>query len=209
MVGYASTDLARFVTAAGVLAHYVGDACQPLHSSYLSDGDPSRNPDGSPATSLLANGKGFGNGVHTAYEEAALNASVDSLIPGVQTAIGTGSHRLALVTGGRAAGFAAVKLMRSSRAKLAPMKLVEAYGALVIAKAQRQAPAILWQKFGKQTIARLAEGCRVLAMLWDSAWVEGKGTATPEAIKPSRLKQIYESQSFLPSVALGQIDQYL
>jgi hypothetical protein len=209
MVGYASTDLARFVTAAGVLAHYVGDACQPLHSSYLSDGDPSRNPDGSPATAPLSNGKGFGNGVHTAYEEAALNAAVDSLIPGVETAIGTGSHRLALITGGRAAGFAAVKLMRSSRAKLAPMKLVEAYGALVLAKTQRQAPSLLWQKFGKQTIARLAEGCRVLAMLWDSAWVEGKGTAAPEAIKPTRLKQIYESQSFLPSVALGQIDQYL
>ena len=29
-----------FLCAAGVLAHYIGDACQPLHISYLHDGDP-------------------------------------------------------------------------------------------------------------------------------------------------------------------------
>jgi hypothetical protein len=210
MVGYASTDLARFVAAAGVLAHYVGDACQPLHSSYLSDGDPDRNPDGTPAPAPLAHGKGFGGGVHTAYEDGMVNAaSVDRLIPGVQTALGTKSHGLALIKTGRNAGFAAVKLMRSSRAKLAPIKLVNAYGALVAQKKKSQAPAVLWQKFGKQTTARLVEGCRVLAMLWDSAWAEGNGAGAPEAFKPSRLKQIYESQNFLPSVALGQIDQHL
>ena len=32
----------EFVCAAGVLTHYVGDACQPLHISYLHDGDPTR-----------------------------------------------------------------------------------------------------------------------------------------------------------------------
>ena len=39
--------------------------------------------------------------------------------------------------------------------------------------------------------------------------VEGHGAGTPEAFKPTRLKQIYEDQKFLPSVALGQIDQFL
>jgi hypothetical protein len=33
----------KFIFAAGVLAHYVGDACQPLHSSYMSDGNPKDN----------------------------------------------------------------------------------------------------------------------------------------------------------------------
>src|SRR6185503_2557605 len=32
--------VAEFVCAAGVLTHYVGDACQPLHISFLHDGDP-------------------------------------------------------------------------------------------------------------------------------------------------------------------------
>ena len=34
-------DVERFVAAAGTLAHYVGDACQPLHGSMYADGDPS------------------------------------------------------------------------------------------------------------------------------------------------------------------------
>jgi hypothetical protein len=210
MVGFASTDLARFVAAAGVLAHYVGDACQPLHSSYLDDGDPNRNPDGTPAAKPLDHGKGYGGGVHVAYEDDTVNAAaVDKLIPGVQKALGTKSHGLALITGGQNAGYATVKLMRSSRSKLAPMKIVEAYGALVVAKQKSQAPVVLWQKFGTKTISRMTEGCRVLAMLWDSAWVEGHGAGTPSAISTTKLRQIYEAQTFLPSVALGQIDQYL
>ena len=210
MVGYASTDLARFVCAAGVLAHYVGDACQPLHTSYLDDGDPSRNPDGSPAATPLDHGKGFGGGVHTAYEDDMVNAaSVDQLIPGVRTALGSGPHGLALVTGGRNAAFAVVMLSRSTRTKLPPMTIVEAFGALVQQKKKSTAPQVLWQKFGAQTIDRMVEGCRVLAMLWESAWVEGHGSAAPESIRPSRLKQIYENQLFLPSVALGQIDQFI
>ena len=32
----------EFVCAAGVMTHYLGDACQPLHISYLHDGDPER-----------------------------------------------------------------------------------------------------------------------------------------------------------------------
>ena len=33
-------DVARFVAAAGAMAHYVGDASQPLHCSYLHHGVP-------------------------------------------------------------------------------------------------------------------------------------------------------------------------
>src|SRR5262249_975407 len=33
-------DVDQFVSAAGIVSHYVGDACQPLHISYLFNGDP-------------------------------------------------------------------------------------------------------------------------------------------------------------------------
>src|SRR5262249_37946491 len=60
MVEFVSTqDVESFVAAAGILAHYVGDCCQPLHSSYLDDGDPFRNPDGTPSAQMLDHGKGF------------------------------------------------------------------------------------------------------------------------------------------------------
>ena len=35
-------EVEKFVCAAGILSHYVGDACQPLHISYLFNGDPDR-----------------------------------------------------------------------------------------------------------------------------------------------------------------------
>ena len=50
-------------------------------------------------------------------------------------------------------------------------------------------------------------------MLWDSAWAEGGGAQIPAsalvAIPRPTLQAIYEDQAFVPSVAIGQIDQYL
>lgn len=51
-------DVARFVCAAGILAHYVADACQPLHASQFHDGRPDR-PDE--------------KGVHSYYETKMLD----------------------------------------------------------------------------------------------------------------------------------------
>ena len=52
MVDYAKTGkLPQFVCAAGVLAHYVGDACQPLHGSYLADGYSDQPTSGTKAQS--------------------------------------------------------------------------------------------------------------------------------------------------------------
>jgi hypothetical protein len=50
MVAYLKKgDVLRFVAGAGVMAHYVGDASQPLHCSYLHHGKP-------PMISVGANG---------------------------------------------------------------------------------------------------------------------------------------------------------
>src|SRR5204863_5793331 len=55
----------EFLCAGGVLIHYIGDACQPLHSSYLSQGDPE---------DLIDRPKSDGkkmraDGVHSGYED--------------------------------------------------------------------------------------------------------------------------------------------
>ncbi len=41
----------KFVCAAGILSHYVGDACQPLHISYMFNGDPDHKVEGDGARS--------------------------------------------------------------------------------------------------------------------------------------------------------------
>ena len=73
-------EVDEFVCAAGVLTHYLGDACQPLHISYLHDGDPER-----PVKYTHTSGKHagesemrpLGKGVHSAYEDDMIFARRD------------------------------------------------------------------------------------------------------------------------------------
>ena len=81
----------RFIFAAGVLAHYVGDACQPLHSSYMSDGNPkdnttimytpprggSKHPKGVPYEKVV----NPGSGVHVAYEDHMIDDFIGDIFP--------------------------------------------------------------------------------------------------------------------------------
>jgi hypothetical protein len=85
--------------------------------------------------------------------------------------------------------------------------------ALGKAKKTRQADVLLWEKFKKPTITCIADGCRTLAMIWESAWTSAGGNAiSTDQLKPvskARLKKIYEGQGFMPSKPLGQIDPFL
>ena len=56
-------DVAAFVCAAGIVSHYVGDACQTLHGSFLNDGYPD----------------GRGAGVHKGYEDVMIDNEAEQL----------------------------------------------------------------------------------------------------------------------------------
>jgi hypothetical protein len=59
----------------------------------------------------------------------------------------------------------------------------------------------------------IADSCRVLAMLWDSAWHEGNGQATDEnllkAVPADDLIALYSAQWFLRSLWLDDIGRIL
>jgi hypothetical protein len=213
----AAKDVSSFVAAAGILAHYIGDASQPLHGSYLDDGDPFRNPHGSEAAQMLPHSHGYAAGVHMAYEDHMLDDKVSALLTRLDQALGA-KHGMTLVTGGQEAGYAAIELMRRARKTIAPMKIVNAYGALGLppkpnAAGQHLAADKLWTAFGTKTAKVMADGCKTLAMLWDSAWKEGKGHLIPASalveVPPKTLRDIYEKQGFLKSVALNNIQPLL
>lgn len=215
MVEYIKSGLvAEFVAAAGVLAHYVGDACQPLHGSYLTDGDPFRYPSGSPSDHMLGLGKGFGGGVHGVYETDMLNDNISSLLSGLQTTLKP-SHQMEFIEGGQDAGFAAVELMRRASALVDPRELVETYAQLLKDGLEWKATTELWTKFGPESVETIADGCRTLAMLWDSAWKEGDGDhviplANLVAKSEKQIRDIYEDRkTFVPSMPLDMIDDYL
>jgi hypothetical protein len=205
-------DVTRFVCAAGVLAHYIGDACQPLHGSYFDDGDAFRKPDGTPSPTPLPHGTAFGHGVHEAYENDMLDKNVDDLLSKLPSKLGK-SHGMKLIKGGNQAGYAIIELMRRTQKTIAPKGIVKAYTDIPEKDRRATAPAVLWKAFEKQTLTVLADGCNTLAMIWESAWVEGNGKKVPQGMltekAPGKLQSIYEDQKFLPSVALGQVQQYL
>ena len=76
MVDYASKgNAAGYIAAAGVLAHYVGDACQPLHISYMFNGIP--------GTGTTKKGKG----VHEAFESKLVNKYNGQIITAVKKTV--------------------------------------------------------------------------------------------------------------------------
>jgi len=205
--------ISEFVCAAGILAHYVGDACKVLHGSHLFDGDPSRTQqrtvrkrDGTLETII----ERFGKGVHSDYEDRMINEHIDALIGGVDAAVGR-QHAMPLIRGGQDAAFAVVELMRRTSNQINPMALIEAYAATL--KDGGNAPEVLWNKFGTATRDAIADGCRVLAMLWESAWHEGSGQVIDAdllgAVPVSELIALYSDQLFVPSLPLDEVARVL
>lgn len=206
-------DVASFVAAAGIITHYLGDACQPLHGSMYDDGDPFRKPpDGSPSTMFLHHGKAYAHGVHGAYEGDMIDAAVDEILNDLPKALGKG-HGMKLIKGERNAGFATIELIKRSQKTIPPKSIVDEYAAILAAHKKHEAADLLWKKFGKNTIKVIADGCNTLAMIWESAWVEGGGKKIPKSelnrISEKRLRDLYEDQQFLSSATLEDIDQYL
>src|SRR5262249_46589850 len=89
----AAGDATRFLFAAGLLAHYVGDACQPLHGSQYADGYADQ-----PITTThhkrvtgdeYTTESHVGAGVHSAYETKMLDRFATEIADGMQHAVTT------------------------------------------------------------------------------------------------------------------------
>ena len=193
-------DIAEYVGLAGVLSHYVGDACQPLHSSRFHDGDPDD------LVEKIEDGKKKfvprGSGVHSAYETAMLNRRGKALFEGVRDILGAKKADDGIQSG-HAAALRAVNLMRTCQTVLPARTIVEFY----ITKST--APTKLWAEFQDETTEVMAHGALLLASLWESAWRLGGGKSVPAAkiveIKKSLLETKYRSKSFAHSFTLPEL----
>jgi len=214
MVQFVKDDeVEKFVCAAGILSHYVGDSCQPLHISYLFNGDPDRPIKAikkDPKTHEKKEGvQADGTGVHSAYEDDMVNNNVATLFPKVQELVDAAPWPT-LVEGGQACAVAVVGLMESTFDKITPMDIVNAFIAVEDQKPAARAAA-LWEQFGTATAEVMARGSLCLASLWDSAWAEGGKTKIKSlmAIDEKKLAKLYQDPDFLPSMTLNQIGNVL
>jgi hypothetical protein len=183
-------DRERFVCAAGVLAHYVGDACQPLHISYKHDGDPDRPVEKMQVYNRTKKkwewkeNQPLGSGVHSAYEDDMVNYHVGEIDTGIDKGI-TGGDLLSDIKDAHDAAVLIVGLIRKTFHIIKPDEIIEVFAPFqgdppkkFNGAVPRAVADALWAAFGDKTIMVMAEGCRYLAHLWDSAWRSGKGDQT-------------------------------
>jgi hypothetical protein len=212
-------DLVGFLTAAGVCAHYVGDASQPLHGSWLSDGDPTRQvkrlePKKQQWINVI-----FGQGVHSAFETEMVADKARPLIDGIATWLPK-RNKGALRHNGKDCALATLQLMHDVAEILPPMTIVESYQAALTAandsERGHKSQTIMdqmWNDLGVATVKVMVEGAKTLAIIWDSAWKVGKGEDLDSTalgpIDKDLLRKRYIDPDFVPSKQLNQIGPLL
>ncbi len=182
----------QFLCAAGLLAHYVGDACQPLHGSIFADGFPDKS----------------GAGIHSTYETKMVDRHALELVEGIKAKLHTQGPVLPPIKSGKDAAAATIALMNRSAKNIPPKNLVEAF----IAEGEKTTVAVqdaLWDQFGAKTITLMIDGARVLGRIWAGAWSKGQGNAIPATklglIPLPTLMEHYRNLEFVESLDLDQI----
>jgi hypothetical protein len=194
-----------FLCAGGALIHYVGDACQPLHASYLSQGDPAHVVKRPRADGMVLEA----DGVHSGYEDEmiAYGAQEDNLAAKLKTRIGQlKSEKIADIASGNDAAKAIIALIAATQNELAPRKIVDKWVELKHAGASKKEKAAdMWEEFGDDTITCMARGTRYLAKIWQGAWDAGNGDSTIGAgsrRKESDIMDLYNDPDVVPSIPL-------
>lgn len=142
-------DAREFIAPAGTMAHYVGDACQPLHVYRFHH---SRH--GHPEDSAVPKD----------YESKLLGRFPADLVRKVNAAADSRTVT-SLTVGGDAVADCVVRLMGLTIARLDPATVIDRW---IAAKGQNYI-ADLWAELGQDTAAAIAEGALCLASLWQSA----------------------------------------
>ncbi|HZT59777.1 MAG TPA: hypothetical protein VFA21_14295 [Pyrinomonadaceae bacterium] len=193
----AEPDVVGFFCAAGCLAPYVGDACQPLHISRFHHGIPPVK-----SGSVAYN-------VHSSYETDMLNEHAPDVVKGVNARL-KGVKATPTFQGGRGAAMRVIQLMAWTVKNIPPKDLVDTYNA---GTSPSDRINRIWNAFGDKTMDSMAEGCKCLGEIWESAWAEGGGANMPHtelgAIDPGLLSALYVKPDFLPSRALKDMGPLL
>lgn len=182
----------KFLCAAGLLSHYVGDACQPLHGSIYADGYPDD----------------VGKGIHSTYETKMVDRYAEEIVTGIKNKLGQAGIALPQITSGKKAASAIIELMYRSSKTIPPRDLVDAFveaGGTTHVAVQDA----LWEQFGDKTIKVMTDGARVLARIWQGAWARGNGNSIPASqlgtIDPDLLNEHSRNVQFVESLDLDHI----
>ena len=178
-------EVAEFVCVGGLMSHYVGDACQALHVSHLHHGhDDSEEK------------------VHTDYETNLLDRKMVELFTGVNAKAQKVKSSDILGPTSKDAAIRIVKLMKKTIQNLKPEEVIDSWKAA----AGHGKYDKMWADLGTQTIKNIAEGSKVMAILWQSAWINGNGNQIAESelkeVPRAKLQALYNKKTFAESFRL-------
>ena len=163
------------------MAHYVGDASQPLHASRFHDGRTEAE-----------------EGVHGDYETKMMTSKRREVVTGLDRKLRRARPR-DRISGHRTAAVEVLDLMARTARRLPPERLLDAW----VQTGGRSDD--LWDELGKLTIDCIADGVRTLAQLWSSAWAEPVLSAPPaQALDRDELLAICVDSSFARSMYLPE-----
>lgn len=202
-------QVAEFVCAAGTLSHYVGDACQTLHGSFLNDGfrdRPLPSPKGKKGAKKAKRWEG--KDVHSCYEDMMIDRHADDLAQAIAKHLKALGPAKSHAKSGQDAALMTLELMARAQAKIPPQELVEFYIDAGGKKSVAVADA-LWDEYGEATAELMADGAHTLAGVWASAWSVGKGSAIAQsklkAVPEKTLIKLYKDKDFVRSLDLDRI----
>ena len=206
-------DPLRFVAAAGILSHYVGDATQRLHCSYLHHGDPPKvtyEQRKYPAPRSSEEYKTFQDSpqykIHAIYDEMVMEIDTPALLNDVDSRLTARRAAGRGIRSGHQAAAETLKIMHAAHASLPPKKILDADP---VDKTPKERAKALWGNAAirRETVKSLAVGVRFLAALWSSAWKAGRGDSIPSekirTFSESDLEEIYRGEkNFIRSLSL-------
>ncbi len=203
----------EFVCAAGIMSHYVFDACMPLHISYMHHGDPH-----GPMKTVTGRGKEkqvpLAYDVHGEFDNQMVEYNVKDLEKYLPKLVKDNAEADVPVPTGmikttKDAANAVVALMRNTVRKHAnPLDIVKDFEQLVDLN-KRDRCRKLWDKYGEGYQHAMAEAAVLTARLWEAAWDNGNGAKhiqSVTAVDENELRNLYETRDgFLDSVNLEDI----
>jgi hypothetical protein len=219
MVSYLNQgDVLHFVATAGVLAHYVGDASQPLHCSYMHHGIPPmlthkgrKYPVPKSSAAFKAFKKTRPAKIHGIYEETMLEVGAPDALPAIDVAVAAMPKKPGAIKSGHDAAVETVRLMYAAQQRLKPRTIINADNP---ALTENGRAARLWAKktIRDATVESLADSVRLLADLWASAWAIGNGDTKAAgqlvAFSEPEFTQICRGEpDFAPSLSLDEMAQ--
>lgn len=213
MKGFAHNgQKAEYVAAAGILTHYVFDACMPLHISYMHHGDPNGK-----MKTIVEQGKEkevpLAYDVHAEFDNDMVEyfvADVRKRLPKlvIEAAKKNKPTSLVELQTTKDAAVAAVKLMMDTFALAPAQAIVKDYEKLVDVPKRARCEA-LWQQYGDGMLHAMAEGVVLASRLWEAAWVNGNGVnkiSENSAVPEDELRALYQTKTgFLDSLNLDEI----